>query len=160
MFLPVLTYVYPEGISVSFDVIDFVNPPDELVEILSSYSGPFYLAVDRIWSTVLAFLAIASIVVAFVGVITISMQRPNTWQLIMTVAGLVGTAIPSILIFLAVCLSTVYFSGTFQFGVYPLVTPIAMALCIITVIKQYRRTRKRQKAQEAVKHLIRPAGDL
>lgn len=160
VFLPIFTYTYPSGRSVSFNITGFVQPTRELVNILASYTGPFELNIDQVWLTVLAVLAVLAIVAAFVGVITMSLQRPNTWQFVMALTGIIGTAIPALLIIVAALISQRYFPGTFTFGVYPIITPIAMVMCMITVTRKHRRTQAELRAMEQAKGLIRPGGDL
>lgn len=159
VFLPVLTYKYPNGQVVKLNIFGFIEPI-ELSKILSSYSGPFSVDVDQAVATILAVCAVLAIVAAFVGVITMSLQHPNTWQFVLSLAGIIGTAIPSVLVFLAVILSKNHFPGTFSFGAYPIITPIAMAMCMITVTKKHKRTQAELLAAEKAKGLIRPGGDL
>lgn len=159
IFLPVLTYKYPTGQTVSFNVFGFVEPV-ELSKILSTYSGSFVVNIDQVAVTILAVAAVLAIIAAFVGVITMSLQRPNTWQFVLALVGIIGTAIPSVLVFLAVILSKNYFPGTFSFGVYPIITPIAMVLCMITVTKKHKKTQAERRAAEKAKGLIRRGGDL
>lgn len=159
VFLPVLTYKYPKGWSMSFNIFDFLEP-GKLAKVLSTYTGAFSMDIDPVVVTILAIAAVLAIVAAFVGVITMSMQRPNTWQFVLALIGIIGTAIPSVLVFLAVILSKNYFPGTFSFGVYPIITPIAMVLCLITVTQKHRKTQAERLAAEKAKGLIRPGGDL
>ena len=159
VFLPVLTYKHPTGGSESFNIFGFINP-DRLSRVLCSYTGGFRVNIDRATVTALAVAAVLAIVAAFVGVITMSLQRPNRWQFALALVGIIGTAIPSILVFLAVILSKNYFPGAFTFGVYPVITPVAMALCMITVTKKHKKTQAELRAAERAKGLIRQAGDL
>ena len=159
VFLPVLTYKHPKGWSISFNIFDFLEP-GKLANVLSTYTGAFSMDIDPVVVTILAIAAVLAIVAAFVGVITMSMQRPNTWQFVLALIGIIGTAIPSVLVFLAVILSKNYFPGTFSFGVYPIITPIAMVLCLITVTQKHRKTQAERLAAEKAKGLIRPGGDL
>ena len=119
-----------------------------------------FVKVDSIVAVILATTAVLAIVAAFVGVVTMSLQRPNTWQFVLALIGIIGTAIPSMLVFLAVILSKNYFPGSFSFGVYPVITPIAMALCMITVTKKHKKTQEEIRAAEKAKGLILPGGDL
>lgn len=160
VFLPVLTYVYPNGQKVSFNVFSFVEQSEDLLDILASYNGPFEMYIDKVWLTILAFLAVLAIILAFIGVITMSLQRPNTWQFVMALVGIIGTAIPAIIVIIAAPVSQRYLPGTFSFGVYPIITPIAMILCMITVTKKHKKTQAEIRAAEKAKGLIRPGGDL
>ena len=159
VFLPVLTYQYPHGQEIGYNIFDFIEPV-ELGRIMSTYSGSFVVNIGQGFVTVLAVCAVLAIVAAFVGVITMSLQRPNTWQFVLALVGIIGTAIPSVVVFLAVILSKNYFPGVFRFGVYPIITPIAMVLCMITVTRKHKRTQAEIRAAEKAKGLIRPGGDL
>lgn len=159
VFLPVLTYKYPSGETASFNIWGFIEPV-ELSKILHTYSGSFVVNIDQVVVTILAVAAVLAIIAAFVGVITMSLQRPNTWQFVLALVGIIGTAIPSVLVFLAVILSKDYFPGTFSFGVYPIITPIAMVMCMITVTRKHKRTQAELRAAEKAKGLIRRGGDL
>ena len=159
IFRPVLTYQYPQGQKSNFNIFNLIEPI-ELSAILSTYTGSFVVRINRTVVTILVVCAVMAIVAAFVGVITMSLQRPNTWQFVLALVGIIGTAIPSVLIFLAVLLSGKYFPGTFSCGVYPIITPVAMALCMITVTKKHKKTQAELRAAEKAKGLIRPGGDL
>ena len=89
-----------------------------------------------------------------------SLQRPNTWQFVLALVGIIGTAIPAIIVIIAAPVSQQFLPGTFQFGVYPIITPIAMVLCMITVTQKHKRTQAELRAAEKAKGLIRPGGDL
>ncbi len=160
VFLPVLTYHYPDGSKAVFNVFAFLEPSRELTDILALYNGPGERNVPAFWIAVLAVLAVAAIAAAFIGVITMSRQRPNTWQFIMTLAGLLGTAIPAFLIILAVWISKRFFPGTFHCGVYPIITPIAMVMCMVLVTRKHKKNQAELLAAERAKGLIRPGGDL
>ena len=79
-------------------------------------------------------------------------------QTVVTV--LVVATIPSILVFLAEILSKNYFPGIFRCGVYPIITPVAMVLFMITVTGKHKLTQAQLRAAEKAKGLIRPGGDL
>ena len=164
VFLPVLSYTYKigtyYGLTAKFNIIDFIEPSEEFVDIMATYSGSWSVYVDEVWLTILSILAVLAIIAAFVGVITMSRQRPNTWQFVLALVGIIGTAIPSLLIFLAVILSKNYFPGRFSFGIYPIITPIAMILCLIAVTQKRKKTQAEIQAEEKAKGLIRRAGDL
>ena len=160
VFMPVLTYVYPNGNTVGFNILDFTKPSQELIDILWTYQGPMGMDVDDVWMVILAVLAVLAIIAAFAGVITMSRQRPNTWQFVLALVGIIGTAVPAILIMIAVLFSQQYFPGVFRFGIYPIITPVAMVMCMITVTQKHRRTQAEKLAEEKAKGLIRPAGDL
>ena len=161
LFLPILTYVYPGGEKALFNLLAFAAPSEDLVDILATYTGPYSMDISERVLTVLAALAVLAILAAFAGVITMSMQRPNTWQFIMALFGIVGTAIPALIVIVAAPVSRQYFPGTFRFGAYPIVTPIAMIACFLQVNWRRRQVMRWKKSDEAVKSgLIRRGGDL
>lgn len=160
LFLPVLTYLYPNGKKTSFNILSFIQKSDEFVQILYSYNGPFQIKVGTVWLVILAVLAALAIVAAFVGVVTMSRQRPNKGSFVLSLVGIIGTAIPSIIVMIAAPVSRQYLPGFFQVGVYPIITPIAMALCIVTVTRKHKKTQAEIQAAEKAKGLLRPGGDL
>lgn len=161
LFLSILTYVYPDGEKAFFNLIAFIEPSEDLVDILATYTGPYGMNISERVLTVLAALAVLAILAAFAGVITMSMQRPNTWQFIMTLFGIVGTAIPALIVIVAAPVSQQYLPGTFRFGAYPIVTPIAMIACFLQVNWRRRQVMRWKKSDEAVKSgLIQRGGDL
>jgi hypothetical protein len=160
LLLPILTYVYPNGKKVAFNVFAFAASSQELVDILADYSGPYAREVDRVWLTILAILAVLAILAAFFGVITMSLQRPNTWQFLLALIGIFGTAIPALIVIIAAPISQRFLPGTFRFGIYPIITPIAMLLCLLKVTKRHRDVQAEKRVAEKANGLIRPGGDL
>ncbi len=73
VFLPVLTYIYPNGSKASFNVLSFVEQSEDLLAILASYNDPYEMYIDKVWLTILAVLAVLAILTAFAGVITMSL---------------------------------------------------------------------------------------
>ena len=61
---------------------------------------------------------------------------------------------------LAVLLSGKYFAGTIRCGIAPILTPIAMILCMITVSGRRKFLRAERKAQKEAEGLIWEAGEL
>lgn len=156
---PVLTYVHPSGKSQVFNLFKFLNPK-ELGYILNQYTGSFALAIEEQDIPVFATVAVLSIVAAFVGVITMSTQRPNFWQFILTMAGLIGTLIPSVLLFIVVISSIDYFPGSFKFGAYPVITPVSMGICIHMVTRKRKLTREEIEAEGNATQYLHTLGDL
>lgn len=159
LFLPVVIYVYPDGARVSFNVLSFLDPT-ELSEVLSTYTGSFRVDIDDGVATALGIMAVLAIAAALTGVITMSRQRPNRWQFVLALAGIIGTAIPSVLILVMAVMSVNYFPGSFYPGTYPVVTLVTMVICMVTVTRKHQLTREQLRTVEAAKALIRPGGDL
>ncbi len=159
LFLPILTYVYPNGSVQAFNLFRFLDPA-ELGRVLSQYTGTVALAIEEGDIPFFAVAALLAIVAAFAGVITMSAQRPNTWQFVMAMFGLIGTLIPSVLLFVVVLSSYNYFPGTFQFGAYPVVTPLSMGICMYMVTRKHRLTKEEIRAEELAAQYLRAPGDL
>ena len=66
----------------------------------------------------------------------------------------------SFLIILGVILSADYFPGTLSCGLSPIITPIAMAVCIRVVIRRRNKVLEQLSAEMQAQGLIQPAGDL
>lgn len=155
LFFPILTYTYPSGSKQSFNLIGFMNP-QAFGKVLNQYTGPYKLIIDRQYIPVLAAVALLAIAAAFVGVITMSAQRSNRWQFVMAMAGLIGTVIPSVALFIVVLSSVHDFPGSFQFGAYPVITLISMGICIFMVTRKRKLTKEEIIAEQiASKHLRR-----
>lgn len=159
LFFPILTYIYPSGKSQSFNIFKFLKP-DELGNVLSQYTGSFALAIEKQDIPFFAAIAVFSIVAAFAGVITMSAQRPNFWQFVMSMVGLIGTLIPSVLLFIVVISSINYFPGSFQFGAYPIITPFAMGICMYMVTRKHKLTQEEIQAEKIAAQYLHTMGDL
>ena len=157
MFLSAISYTPPDAERTTYALQDIIGGTNFYNEVLCEYTGPVLVDFGPWPLTVLCILAIASILAASVGIIILSRQRPTKWPYIMTLIGTVGTAIPSLLIFTAVLLSLRYFPGKISLGCYPIVTPIAMGLCLWIVVTERRRTMRAFKNQSPYIHR---AGDL
>lgn len=160
LFVSIISYQGEDGITVTYALQDLIVGDRFSREVLSQYTGEFHLAIGSWALTLLCVLAVAAILAAFVGVIILSKQRPVKWPYIMTLTGVIGTAIPSIAVFIAVIASISYFPGTISCGFYPIITPIAMAICLITVIREHKRIMRAIDSVNRAKDLIKPAGDL
>ena len=137
LFMSVITYYTPQGFYYSFNIIDMiVITPEFNRYILNDYVGRVILDINGVWVTALAVIFILSIVCAVIGILTLRIQRPNKWQFRLTVAGLIGVTIPSLLIIVCVLGFGRYFVGRISFGIAPILTPIAMIICIITVVRR------------------------
>ena len=78
----------------------------------------------------------------------------------MTLCGLIGTAIPALLLLLAFGLSTNYYQGEVSLGAYVVITPLAMIASCLAVVKRHQLTRAELALQKEASQYIRVAGDL
>lgn len=160
LFSSIITYVSPNGRVNSYNLINLLLETDFRDRVLSQYTGPVLWEMGGSTVSILAALAVAAVVCALVGLFTLRKQRPNTWQFVLTLVGLVGTAFPSFLVILAVVLSKNYFRGDISCGISPIITPIAMAVCIFTVVRRRNRVLEQLRREMENKGLVFQAGDL
>ncbi len=160
LFTSIITYTAPGGRSTSYSLQDLLTSNSFRDNVLSQYTGPVLWEMGGATVSLLAFLAVAAVLCAVVGLLTLRAQRPNTWQFVLTVAGLAGTAFPSFLVLLAVALSGDYFYGTISCGIAPIVTPIAMVVCIRAVIRRRNKVLEELRAELEAEGLVFQAGDL
>lgn len=160
LFTSIITYTTPSGAVISYSLPDLLQGSSFRDTVLSQYTGPVLWKMGGSTVSILAGLAVASVVCALVGLLTLRAQYPNTWQFVLTLAGLVGTAVPSFLVILAVLLSRDHFRGSISCGLAPLVTPVAMAVCIQAVIRRRSKVLEQLRANAEAQGLIRQAGDL
>lgn len=160
LFTSIITYTSPAGRTTSYSLTDLLQGSEFRDDVLSQYTGPVLWKMGGSTVNLLAVLAVAAVVCALVGLLTLRAQYPNTWQFVLTLTGLVGTAIPSFLVILAVILSKNCFLGSISCGLAPLVTPVAMAVCIRAVIRRRNKVLEELRAEAEARGLIRQAGDL
>jgi len=162
LLLPVITYL-PKGETqtLTFNIVDIISMSDEFdFYVLHQYYGPIVWDISNGTAAIMAVLALLAIICAVGGIFTLTAQRPNTWQFVLTIIGLVGVAIPSIVIIVCVLGYGRYFSGNIGFGIAPIISPLAMIPCIITVIGRKNKVAERIRKEAMAKGLIREAGDL
>lgn len=160
MFVSVISYTQPNGKMTTYALQDLIDGKTFSTEVLYEYTGDFRLDIDTWALTALCVLGIAAVLAATIGVIILSKQKPTTWPYVMTLVGVVGTAIPSFLIYASVWISRSDFPGEIGFGLYPVITPIAMLLCLVMVIRERKRKLAAHQATINASAWIRPAGDL
>lgn len=159
VFLPVITYKHPDGMKQNFNVFGFMQP-EALDNILHKYTGKATLNIGEEQIPIFAVIAILAIVAAFAGVITMSAQRPNRWQFVLALVGLIGTLLPAVLLYVLVISSINHFPGIFILGAYPIITPIAMGICIYMVTRKHKLTQEEMAADRIAAQFIRTMGDL
>lgn len=159
LFVSVVIYRVPDNPK-SYAIQDMIDGETFTKEVMDQFQGKVLMQIDSWVLSVLCVLAALAILAALIGVIILSKQKPTTWPYVMTMIGLVGTAIPSVLLFILCLMSDDYFPHPITCGFYPIVTPIAMVISMITVTLERRRVKKAHMLQQRNSALIRPAGDL
>lgn len=162
LFLSIITYKVGRQ-EYSYNLLELIRYEDFADQVLVDYTGTLFMKLEGYEEKVLLIIAgigIAAILLATIGIITMQVQRRNTFSFILTLLGLVGTLIPAFVILLVVLMSQDYFIGSISSGLYPVVTPIAMICCIITATWKYRRSRDERKAMRTAGQLMHKSGDL
>lgn len=160
LFSSIITYISPGGQVTHYNLMNLLLETDFRDRVLSQYTGPVLWEMGGATVSILAALAVAAVACALIGLFTLRKQRPNTWQFVLTLVGLVGTAFPSFLILLAVALSENYFRGYLVCGISPIITPIAMAICIFVVVRRRNKVLEQLRREMEAKGLVFQAGDL
>ena len=160
LFSSIITYTAPNGVVTHYNLTSLLLETGFRDDVLSRYTGPVLWEMGGPTVSLLAALAVAAVFCALVGLFTLRKQRPNTWQFLLTLVGLIGTAFPSFLVLLAVVLSKNYFPGDISCGISPIITPIAMAVCIFVVIRRRNRVLEQLRREMEAKGLVFQAGDL
>lgn len=160
LFFSIITYISPTGKVTHYNLINLLFETGFRDDVLGQYTGPVLWNMGGATVSLLAALAVAAVVCALVGLFTLRAQRPNTWQFILTLVGLVGTAFPSFLVILAVLLSENYFRGYLVCGISPIITPIAMVACIFVVVRRRNKVLEQLRKEMEAKGLVFQAGDL
>ena len=164
LFLSVVSYTTTGGTSglkkSSYSIIDLIFGTEFRKEVLAQYTGPVLWKMGGATVSILALVAVGALLCAVIGLITLRKQRPNRWNFVLTFIGVVGTAFPSFLIILAVFLSKKYFVGTVSCGISPIITPIAMVICMLAVMRRKNAVAEQARREAEAAGLIWKAGDL
>ena len=160
MFTTIVGYTNSAGHFRSFSLTDFWNGDDFDVFVSTEYTGKVYLYIDIAFIRVFAVIGVLAVVSAIVGLTILSKQKNNNRSCVLTLFGLVGTMAPSILIFICVIVLGNQFKGMITCGIYPVVSMIAMIICIITATQMYRKNKEYNKKLKAAEGYIFRAGDL
>lgn len=167
LLIPVLTYVDPSGVRQGYNIFGLLGlapVPPLSVFVFAHYEGTFLrgVAFETIstLAVVLCVIGVAAIVMALVGVWSMSKQYESETPYHLARFGIVGTAIPSLTLLVLFLLSFSSFPGTMTLGPYVLWTPLAMLFAWRTVTARHRLTQEEAAAKAAAEAYIRPAGDL
>lgn len=161
LFFSIITYRGTYGVKYSFSIVDLLIHTEKFEDqVLNQYNGPVVWDITGTITVALVVIAVFGILCSIIGLFTLRAQRPNTWQFILTITGLICVAVPSVVLIVCVVGYGKYYHGTLGFGVAPIITPIAMVLCIATVIRRKNRVAEELRRELEAKGLIRRAGDL
>lgn len=159
LFVSVVSYAQPGESRKTYALQHLLDGESFSHEVLYQYNGSLKVAIGSWVLTLLCVLGVAAIIAALVGIAVMSKQRPVKWPFVLTLFGVIGTAIPALLILLATLVSIGSFPGTISPGIYPIITPFAVLLCLIIVIQERKRVKlAHQTASRS--GLLRKGGDL
>lgn len=143
-FTSIISYKF-YGLKCSYNIVDLLEGDEFTETVLASYNGPVYWNMGTLEVSVLSVISILSLLLAFIGLITLRQQRPNLWQFRMTTIGLIGTAVPALIILAGVFYFKDYFPGKIMCGIYPILSPLATLVSVVAV------HRKKNLVQEEIR---------
>ena len=161
-FTTIVGYTNYAGEHKTFTLFDFLGQNGNVFDLFVSYEyiGTIYWDVDIGIIRVFAILAIIAIICAIAGVSMISRQKENRGSVILAIIGFIGTLAPSILILVCVIIFRNDYLGSISCGIYPIVSPIAMIICIIATTQMHRRNLEYKRKMKAVEGYLHKGGDL
>lgn len=160
MLVSVVIYIDEAGTVTNYNLANLIFQQDFMNNVLWWYTGPVLWKMQGATIPVLTLIAAVSLICAVGGLLTLRVQRPNRWQFRLTILGLAGTCIPSLLVILAAVMSEAWFPGRIIPGVSPILTPLAMGLSIYVVVRRRNVVQEQLQAELRAKGLIRMGGDL
>ena len=165
LLLPVISYTSARtGVTTRYNISGLLNTEAVNSNIFNEYTGDFLRGMTEsqtsFWIVLLSIVGVAAIVLAFIGIRSLNKQYESSSPFRLAICGLIGTAIPSIVLLMLYIFSKNQYAGTMHLGAYIIVTPIAMVIACLTVTSKYRLNQEEAKAQQEAKAYIRPAGDL
>lgn len=163
--LPVLSYQSAnKGITTRYNIFKLLSNSELIENVFKEYQGEFLRGVSygtvSICVIVLSLVGLGAIVLSFVGIKSMTKQYESARPFQLAICGLVGTAIPSIVLLILYIFSKNQYAGTMHLGAYIVVTPIAMVLACFAVTSKYRMSKEEAAVQKEASHYIRPAGNL
>lgn len=164
LLLPVISYRSKTGLRSDYNIFALLGTSDFAQVVFGDYTGTFlkgfpYETIE-LYTKLLVAVGAGAIVLALVGINSMSKQYESNTPFILTLLGLVGTAIPSITLIVLYTMSAEQFMGTISLGPYAVVTPLAMICACMAVTARHRMTAEEARLQREASAYIRPAGDL
>lgn len=165
LFLPVITYQSARtGIIGRYNIIKILDTRELNENVFSEYTGEFLRGMSdsdtSMWAVLISIIGVTAIVLAFVGIKSMTKQYESETPFRLAICGLIGTAIPSIVLLVLYLYSMNQYEGTMHLGAYIIITPIAMVPACLTVTSRHRMTQEEARLQKEAQLYIRPAGDL
>lgn len=160
-FTTIVEYTNSFGVHRTFSLIDFLTDAQGFGEfVFNEYMGKAYWVYNSAQLFALIALGAAAVVCALVGLSRLSKQTDNKLSFVLTILGLVGTMAPSLFIFVCIVALKDSYLGTISCGIYPVVSPIAMVVCIIAATQMHRKNVEYRRKLKEADGLIYRGGDL
>lgn len=160
LFLPIFQYDLGT-MSKKFNIIDLVNGNSDFnYYVITQYSGPVIWNIKPETVSILSVIAIAALICAVVGLITLRAQRPNTKNFVLTIIGMIGILLPSVTAIVCVVGLGKYYNGSLSLGIAPIISPIAIFISVGAVIRRKNKVAEELRKEVEKKGLIQKAGDL
>ena len=162
IFTTIIGYTNAAGERRTFSLIDFLasGGHDFDAFVTREYTGKILFEVDISIVRIFVVVGIIAIILAILGLALISKQKENIFSFIFTIFGLLGTVAPSLFILFFIVLLGNKYAGTIHCGIYPIVSPIAMAICVFATTQMFIKNIAYKQKVKAAKGLIFNAGDL
>ena len=165
LFLSVISYTDSHGVRHAFNILNLILHPEAFYNNVSSeYTGELFRSVSAqagiIVIAAVAVVALLALACAITGMLLMNRQRPTSGSFVLALIGLIGTALPAIVILVLLMMSGRFFLGSLRAGLYAMVTPMAMVLSIITVSMKHNRTKAQLRAWQKARGYLRLGGDL
>ena len=132
--------------------------------VLREYTGTAFQRIDFEAETAivvaLCIIGVTAIVLTLIGISIMSKQYESNKPFFLTVCGIIGTVIPSLVLFVLYSISKNDFPGHLRLGAYIVVTPVAMLIAYINVTNRHRLTQQELRIRKEAEAYIRPAEDL
>lgn len=160
-FTTIVGYTNAAGVHKTFTIIDFLGDAKGFGSfIFGEYTGKEFVTYQPWQLYVLIALGVIAIICAFTGLMKLSKQTDNNMSFALTILGLLITMAPSAILFIEFTILRNQFLGTISCGIYPIVSPIAMIICIAAATKMRRRNIEYRKKLKEAEGLIFRGGDL
>lgn len=160
-FTTIVGYTNTAGIHKTFSVINLLADAEGFGSfIFDEYIGKAYVTYHPWQLFVLIALGVIAIVCAFTGLMKLSKQTDNKASFALTILGLLITMAPSVILFIEFTVLKNQYLGTISCGIYPIVSPIAMIICIAAATKMRRRNIEYRKKLKEAEGLLFRGGDL
>lgn len=160
-FTTIVGYTNSSGVHRSFSLIDFLSDAQGFGSfVFNEYKGKVFVEYEPWQLFALIALGAAAIVCSFVGLKKLSKQTDNQTSFVLTIIGLIGTIAPSVIIFICIVALKADYLGTISCGIYPIVSPIAMIVCLYATTQMRKRNIEYRKKLKEAEGLIFRGDDL